>query len=179
MTDRESLAQHKPGRKPHDDESAPAGARRGQHDRSVETRLWLRMLGCCNSVEAELRSRMRENFGTTLARFDVLTQLARAPVGPTMGELSERLMVTKGNITDVIRRLESEQLVERRRDAVDARVQRVYLTVAGRRSLQEMVPAHRRWLADLMRDADSKDLQALDDLLGRFRSALRSATGKS
>jgi DNA-binding MarR family transcriptional regulator len=96
-------------------------------DTVSETRIWLRLLACCNIVEAELRGRMREDFGSTLARFDVLAKVAQPPEGPTMSKLSQRLMVTKGNITDVIGRLEGERLVERRRDPVDARVQRVSL----------------------------------------------------
>lgn len=84
-------------------------------------------------------------------------------------------MVTKGNMTDVIGRLEVEHLVERRRDPDDARVQRVYLTAAGRRSVEEMLPVHNAWLAELMREIDRNDLKQLDDLLGRFRTALRGA----
>lgn len=163
---------------PVSDDDALAGARaRASAGTVSETRLWLRLLACCNLVEAELRSRMRAEFGSTLARFDVLNQVARPPEGPTMGELSERLMVTKGNITDVIGRLEAENLVERRRDAVDARVQRVHLTKAGQRSVAKMLPAHNEWLAELMRDVDRRDLKALEELLGRFRSALRAARG--
>jgi DNA-binding MarR family transcriptional regulator len=143
--------------------------------RALETRLWLRLLACCNLVQAELRSRLREDFDTTLARFDVLTQLAWPPEGPTMGELSQRLMVTKANITDVIGRLEAERLVERRTDPGDARVQRVRLTAAGRRAVENMIPAHNDWLAELMHEVDRNDLEALDDLLGRLRSALRAA----
>ncbi len=156
-------------------EQASEAKRDGPAAHSSETRLWLRLLACCNLVETELRSRLREDFGTTLARFDVLTQVARPPKGPTMGELSERLMVTKGNMTDVIGRLEAEHLVERRRDPGDARVQRVYLTAAGRRSVEEMLPVHNAWLAELMREFDRDDLTTLDDLLGRFRTALRGA----
>ena len=141
---------------------------------AAETRLWLRLLACYNIVEAELRSRLRSDFGSTLARFDVLAQIARPPEGLTMSQLSERLMVTKGNMTDAIGRLEVERLVERRRDEQDARVQRVYLTAAGRRAIEKMLPAHNAWLAELMLEFDRDDLKALDELLGRWRTTLRS-----
>lgn len=141
----------------------------------VETRVWLRMLACSNLIESELRNRLREDFGTTLARFDVLAQVARPPAGPTMSELSHRLMVTKGNITDVIGRLEAERLVVRRRDSSDARIMRVHLTPRGRRLVGTMVPAHNAWLAGLLRDFDRKELTQLDSLLGRMRAALRAA----
>lgn len=142
---------------------------------AAETRLWLRLLACYNLVEVELRGRLRSNFDSTLARFDVLAQIARPPEGLTMSQLSQRLMVTKGNMTDVIGRLEAERLVERHRDADDARVQRVYLTAAGKRTVNKMLPAHNVWLAELMRDFDRDDTQALTELLGKLRTALRSA----
>ncbi len=142
---------------------------------AAETRLWLRLLACYNIVETELRHRLRTDFGSTLARFDVLAQIARPPQGLTMTQLSERLMVTKGNMTDAIGRLEVERLVERRRDAHDTRVQRVYLTAAGRRAVEKMLPAHNAWLAELMRDFDREDLKAPDALLGRLCAVLRGA----
>lgn len=143
----------------------------------LETRVWLRMLACCNVIEGQLRACLREEFDTTLARFDVLAQIARPPAEPTMGELSTRLKVTKGNITDVIGRLEREKLVQRKRDPGDARVQRVYLTARGRRAVEAMIPAHNERLAELLRCIDPDDLKALDALLGRMRVALRDSPG--
>lgn len=92
-----------------------------------------------------------------------------------MGELSQRLMVTKGSITDVIGRLEAARLVERRRDPAGARVQRVHLTARGRRRVDSMIPAHNDWLAGLLHGFGRGDLQRLDRLLGRLRAQLRAA----
>ncbi|MDE2612150.1 MAG: MarR family transcriptional regulator, partial [Burkholderiales bacterium] len=128
----------------------------------LQTRIWLRMLACFNLLERELRTSLREEFGVTLARFDVLAQIARPPVAPTMGELSRRLKVTKGNITDVIGRLEADGLVQRRRDAGDARTQRVRLTERGRRLLQASIPVHNARLAQLLASLDASELETLD-----------------
>lgn len=147
-----------------------AGSRRGR----LETRVWLRMLACGNIIENELSNRLRSEFGTTLARFDVLAEIARPPLEPTMSELSQRLMVTKGNITDVIGRLEAEQLVARRRDPDDARVTRVQLTAKGRRLTEAMIPAHNAMLAELLRAFDRERLEQLDALLAHLRTALRA-----
>ena len=57
-------------------------------DDHATTRLWLRMLTCTNLIESTLRSKMREEFSTTLPRFDFLAQLQRAPEGLSMGEIS-------------------------------------------------------------------------------------------
>lgn len=139
----------------------------------LETRVWLRMLACGNIIEGELSNRLRDDFGTTLARFDVLAEIARPPSGPTMSELSQRLMVTKGNINFVIGRLENEQLVARRRDPEDARMLRVHLTAKGRRLIAAMIPAHNAMLAELLRKFDRDRLEQLDKLLGELRAALR------
>jgi hypothetical protein len=40
-------------------------------------RLWLRLLTCANLIEAEIRKRLRVEFGTTLPRFDLLAALDR------------------------------------------------------------------------------------------------------
>jgi len=154
-----------------------AGTRTDRRAPVLETRVWLRMLACCNLIEGQLRTRLREEFGTTLARFDVLAQIARPPAEPTMGELSRRLKVTKGNITDVIGRLEAEKLVRRKRDPDDARVQRVQLTARGRQAVEAMIPVHNERLAELLGDIDADDLKALDGLLGRLRASLRNSLG--
>ncbi|MCC7326511.1 MAG: MarR family transcriptional regulator [Burkholderiales bacterium] len=132
------------------------------------------MLACSNLIEGELRNRLREEFDTTLARFDVLAQIARPPAEPTMSELSQRLMVTKGNVTDVIGRLEAEQLVVRRRDLVDARILRVRLAPKGRRLVASMIPAHDAWLAALLHEFDRDELRQLHGLLGRLRATLQA-----
>ena len=45
------------------------------HDHKQELRAWLRLLTCTNLLEAEIRRRLREQFDTTLPRFDLLAQL--------------------------------------------------------------------------------------------------------
>src|SRR5438132_1497787 len=76
-------------------------------------RIWLRLLTCTQMIERVVRSRLREQFGTTLPRFDLMAQLERHPEGLKMNELSRLLMVTGGNITAIVDQLEKEGLVER------------------------------------------------------------------
>lgn len=143
----------------------------------LEARLWLRMLSCVGLVEQDLRNRLRQEFDITLARFDVLTQLGRPPTNPTMSELSHRLMVTKGSITDVVGRLEVAGLVERRRDPHDSRVQRVHLTPVGQELVDILIPAHHAWISERFSGLDRTELEELDHLLGRMRALLRPETG--
>ena len=142
-------------------------------------RLWLRLLACSSLVEQQVRSKLREEFGITLPRFDVLAQLdaaARDDVqGLTMGELSRRLMVTNGNLTGLIERLVHEGLVSRAASATDRRTQIVRLSAAGRRALHAMAPEHERWIDDMFAGLSADDRAQLHALLGKLRGSIRQA----
>ena len=77
-----------------------------------ELRLWLRLLTCTQLIEKQVRTDLREQWGTTLPRFDLMAQLEREPEGMRMNELARRMMVTGGNITGITDQLEAEGLVE-------------------------------------------------------------------
>ena len=48
----------------------------------------------------------------TLPRFDLMAQLDKAPNGMTLGELSQRMMVSNGNVTGLVERLVEQGLLE-------------------------------------------------------------------
>ena len=95
-------------------------------------RLWLRMLTCTQLIEKRVRVGLRDEFNTTLPRFDLMAQLERVPEGMKMNALSRRMMVTGGNITPVTDQLVREGLVERLELAHDRRAWLIRLTPAGR-----------------------------------------------
>src|SRR5919204_4598750 len=97
-------------------------------DHHLSVRLWLRMLSCTNRIENFVRQNLQANFDTTLPRFDLMAQLERAPHGLKMSELSQRMMVTGGNVTGITDQLVSEGLVERIDVEGDRRACRVRLT---------------------------------------------------
>src|SRR5712692_3983792 len=81
------------------------------HDHREELRLWLRLFTCKEVIESEVRRRLRDTFAITLPRFDLLAQLDRAPKGMTLGELSQRMMVTNGDwIGDMFADLTSDEI---------------------------------------------------------------------
>lgn len=113
-------------------------------------RLWLRLLACTTRIEDQIRQRLRNDFGTTLPRFDLLAQLERSPDGLTMRELSQRLMVTGGNVTGITDQLEAEGLVVREPHPSDRRSVTVRLTPAGRRQFKRMAATHEGWIVELL-----------------------------
>ena len=44
-------------------------------------KLWLRLLTCTTLIERRIRAGLHRQFGMTLARFDLMAQLERAPEG--------------------------------------------------------------------------------------------------
>jgi hypothetical protein len=56
----------------------------------LEIRIWLRLLASASRLESILQSRFTREFGISLARFDVLSQLERSDDGLTMTETSRR-----------------------------------------------------------------------------------------
>ncbi len=88
-------------------------------DHEAELRLWLRLLTCTTLIEGEIRSRLRDTFDVTLPRFDLMAQLDKAANGMTLGELSQRMMVSNGNVTGLVDRLVEQKLIERRPSPTD------------------------------------------------------------
>ena len=134
-----------------------------------ELRLWLRMLTCTQLVEREIRSRLREQFETTLPRFDLMAQLERIPDGLRMSELSRRMMVTGGNVTGITDQLEAEGLVERVEVEGDRRAFRVRLTPKGRKEFRAMAEAHEGWVVDAFAGLSSAEIRVLHQLLGKVK----------
>ena len=113
-------------------------------DHKTELRLWLRLLTCTTLIESEVRRRLRDQFDITLPRFDLLAQLDSAPNGMTLGELSQRMMVSNGNITGLVERLVEQGLIRRRPLPNDRRVQIVSLTAEGPAVLPQHGAGQRR-----------------------------------
>lgn len=85
-------------------------------------------------------------WGLTPAQFDVLAQVGASP-GPSQQELADSLLVTQGNVCQLLDGLEKKALVERRRHG---RSKRVYLTHSGLALSSQAVPAHETWQASRM-----------------------------
>ena len=147
-----------------------------RHDK-LELRVWLRLLTCANLIETRVRAGLREEFDVTLPRFDVLAQLDRAPAGLSMGELSDRLMVSNGNVTGLIDRLVAEGHVARLPAPSDRRQSRVKLTPAGKRAFDAMTPRHERWIDDLLAGLSRTEMAQLLELLAKLKQSAVAANG--
>jgi DNA-binding MarR family transcriptional regulator len=162
----------------------------GHGEERLALRVWLRLLACANLIERRVRQQLRDQFNTTLPRFDVLAQLdatarergvaqvdgthapaprRHAPPAMTMSELSRHLMVTNGNLTSLVDRLARERLVTRAPSATDRRTTLVTLTPSGKASLDAMTPAHQQWIDDLFVALTHDERAQLYRLLGKLK----------
>jgi DNA-binding MarR family transcriptional regulator len=145
--------------------------------RSKESiRTWLRLLSCETLIERYIRSKFRENFKVTLPQFDVLSELEHASDKLTMSQLSKELMVSNGNITGVIDRLEKNGLVKRTRPDHDRRIQFIELTEAGASEFKHMAGHHERWLEELFAGVPVTDLSGLQKSLLKMRESVSAVT---
>jgi len=141
------------------------------HRSKEALRTWLRLLSCETVIEQKLRSLFRINFSVTLPQFDVLSELERAGQSLTMSDLSRELMVSNGNVTGVIDRLEKSGLVSRTRAAHDRRIQYIDLTQKGAREFSRMAELHEGWVNDLLAELSLADMKKLQSLLLKTRSS--------
>jgi DNA-binding MarR family transcriptional regulator len=146
-------------------------------DHHESLRVWLRMLACTNLIGNHVRQKLQAQFGTTLPRFDLMAQLERAPEGLKMGELTQRLMVTGGNVTGITDMLEEEGLVLRETDPDDQRAFRVKLTKEGETQFQRMAAAHERWVVGLFEDLTAKQKTHLAELLAALKTSTTQRLG--
>ena len=147
---------------------------RGHSEHPEALRLWLRLLTCTQLVEKQVRSQLREQFDTTLPRFDLMAQLERNPEGLKMNELSRRMMVTGGNVTGITDQLVAEGVVERMEVDGDRRAYRVRLTPRGRKVFSEMARQHEAWIVTAFDALSPREVESFYKLLGKVKKSQRT-----
>ena len=122
----------------------------GRAASKTRLRLWLRILKTSRLIETEVREKLREEFDSTLPRFDVMAALYRVEAGLRMSDLSSVLRVSNGNVTGIVDRLVSDGLIVRVPVDNDRRAMIVRLTNAGRELFQRMATKHESWVNDIL-----------------------------
>ncbi len=131
-------------------------------------KLWIRLLGVTRTAENTLREYLRVTHDTTLPRFDVLAALYRRRDGITMTELSRMLLVSNGNATAVVDRLEKDGLVARRPSDSDRRTVYVALTPEGLDRFETYAEGHEAEVDRLFAGLTETEIDLLTDILKRM-----------
>jgi len=94
--------------------------------------------------------------------------------GMTHSEIAERLQISAPATTKVIQRMEEAEYVQRRADAADERVSRVYLRDKGRALTDQIHAAFGTLDRTMFAGLPDSDLERLRDLLTRMHANLHS-----
>lgn len=138
-------------------------------------RTWIRLLRLTRRTENTLREYMRVSHGTTLPRFDVMAALYRVDAPIKMSALSQMLLVSNGNASTVVDRLEKDGLVTRVTATGDRRVVNVTLTKQGRRQFEVLATGHEALVDDILGGLDNSDLDLIRDLLHRAEAHIEAS----
>jgi DNA-binding MarR family transcriptional regulator len=122
----------------------------------------------------EATTRMAREHNLSLPRLEVLLCLNDGE-GISQQELSERLLVTKGNVCTTLQAMESEGLVERRTDETDQRAHRLYMTTAGRQRLAKTRSARQALMTRTLGGFSPDENRTLRRLLGRIEQTFDDA----
>ena len=141
-------------------------------------RTWMSLVRCFSSIEAILMRYFAQQYNSSLPRYDVLTALALHPDGLTMGELSSMLLVTKGNVTGVIRRLEQDKLVRKKTSKSDRRVQSVRISKRGLALWGDMHADYDDIISTIMSGLSVADSKSMIVMLDKTRANVEKNAGE-
>jgi DNA-binding MarR family transcriptional regulator len=128
---------------------------------------WLRLARVFQKVERDSSEHLR-GWDLSVAQFDVLARVG-ATEGIVQQELADALLVTKGNVCQLLDRMEDRGLISRRQEG---RANRLFLTDAGRRLFAEVVPAHEVVIAERFSVLSEGEQERLHQLLRKLDKAL-------
>ena len=124
---------------------------------------WLYMMRVSNKIHRSSADRLAE-YGLTAAQFDVLAHLS-VKGGISQQALSERLLVTKGNVVGLIDRMERRGLLSRCNHPEDRRLNLLNLTEEGKELAARVVPAHEEFIQQQMQGLSAEEQRTLHVLL--------------
>ncbi|OXS79331.1 MarR family winged helix-turn-helix transcriptional regulator [Domibacillus enclensis] len=102
----------------------------------------------------------------TISQFDVLAQVgASEPI--SQQELAEKLLVTKGNVTHMLAKMEQLGWVKREREW---KTKYITLTPKGKRMLEDVLPAQEQFQADQFKNLSFDEKKQLHELLKKLES---------
>lgn len=93
-------------------------------------------------------------------------------MGLTCGEISERMITRDSDITRMLDRLESRQLIRRERRDADRRIVRAFITAKGLELLAEIEEPLTGWQTAKLAGLDDPELRTLIALLEKVRNSI-------
>lgn len=134
---------------------------------NVAVLAWLRLMRVYHKIDHRTADLMRQ-WKLSVSRFDVLNHAGNGE-GKTQQELANALMVTKGNICQVLDGMEADGLLYRRRSG---RTNHIYLTDEGRELRSTLVPTQEAEIEKVFSVLTTDEQQTLLGLLRKIDRSL-------
>ena len=123
-----------------------------------EQRAWRGLLQMTAQLNARMNRQLQNDFGLSLADYDVLVVLSEAPAGRRrVFELTDALAWEQSRVSHHLARMQRRGLIAREECAADARGAFVVLTETGRAAIERAAPAHVETVRELVFDGLSPD----------------------
>lgn len=91
----------------------------------------------------------------------------------TIGDLSNRMFLAFSTTTDLVDRMEKNNLVKRVRDEQDRRVVRIHLLSEGERVIEEVIDKRRVYLDEVLADFDEQQVKDFSNLLSKLHLEMK------
>ncbi|HEX2335720.1 MAG TPA: MarR family transcriptional regulator [Hyphomicrobiaceae bacterium] len=112
-------------------------------------------------------------FGLTRAQWLIIARLHRRP-GLSQSEIADLLEIEKAPAGRLIERMEAKNWLQRRSDARDRRVNRLYLTSKANRLHAAIWPIAEATVDEALRDLSPAERQRLSALMARVKMTLQA-----
>lgn len=91
----------------------------------------------------------------------------------TIGDLSTKMYLAFSTTTDLVDRMEKNELVQRVRDENDRRVVRIHLLPEGERIIQEVIVKRQNYLRDITNEFDNEEFEQLSKHLQKLHLLMK------
>ncbi|WP_342510193.1 MarR family transcriptional regulator [Sporosarcina sp. FSL K6-2383] len=91
----------------------------------------------------------------------------------TIGDLSNKMFLAFSTTTDLVDRMEKNNLVKRVRDEQDRRVVRIHLLSEGERVIEEVIDKRRVYLDMVLADFDEEQVKGFSELLSKLHQEMK------
>lgn len=136
-----------------------------KRERMISILAWFRLSRFYNESIRQSNQYLKK-WGLSIAQFDILAQVG-ANERICQQDLAEKLLVTKGNMTHMLSKMEQIGWVQREREW---KTKYITLTEAGRTLLDDVLPAQEQFQANQFGKLSMEEKKQLLELLKKLQS---------
>lgn len=129
-------------------------------------------LRCIASILKKKGRDILSNYSITPPQFDALLLLNESG-NMTIGELSNKMYLACSTITDLIDRMEKNNLVKRVKDEKDRRLVRIQLLENGQRVIEAALAKRQEYLREVLKNFSDQEIVQLEKLLAKLQQEMK------